>query len=235
MTENAGLVPFRQAARDGTLRLTVGAVLFDSDGVLVDSDESVTRAWSRWAQHYRLAVDDVVESVHGRRSADTVAAFLPADTREAALALIDAYEIEDAAAVGVLPGARELLQAIPAPRWAVVTSGTSALARARLRAAGLPSPAALVSADDVARGKPDPEGYLRAAASLGIPIGDAVVVEDSPGGIRAARRAGARAVVGVSPRARGSDADVLVTNLRALTWTRGELLVDPARMLEPQR
>ena len=137
--------------------------------------------------------------MHGRRSADTVAAFLPADTRDTALALIDAYEIEDAAAVGALPGARELLAAIPAPRWAVVTSGTRALARARLRAAGLPTPAVLVSADDVTRGKPDPEGYLRAAAILGVPIGDAVVVEDSPGGIRAARRAGARAVVGVSP------------------------------------
>jgi len=211
MTENAGLVPFRQAAWDTAIRLTGGAVLFDCDGVLVDSDASVTRAWSHWAQHYRLAVDDVVGSVHGRRSADTVAAFLPADTRDTALALIDAYEIEDAAAVSGLPGAHDLLSAIPPSRWAVVTSGTGALARARLRAAGLPPPAVLVTADDVTRGKPDPEGYLRAAATLGIPIGDAVVVEDSPGGIRAARRAGARAVVGVSPRARGSDADVVVT------------------------
>jgi sugar-phosphatase len=217
------------------LRLTGAAVLFDNDGVLVDSDDSVAHAWSRWARHYGLPVDDVVESVHGRRSADTVAAFLPAGTRDTALALIDAYEIEDAAAVGALPGAHELLAAIPAPRWAVVTSGTSALARARLRAAGLPTPAALVSADDVTRGKPDPEGYLRAAAILGVPIGEAVVVEDSPGGIRAARRAGARAVVGVSLRARGTDADVLVTDLRALTWTGEELLVDPAGMLEPQR
>jgi sugar-phosphatase len=127
------------------MRLTGRAVLFDNDGVLVDSDDSVANAWSRWARRYGLAVDDVVQSVYGRRSADTVAAFLPTDTR------------------------------------------------------------------------------------------DAVVVEDSPGGIRAARRAGARAVVGVSPRARGSDADVLVTDLRALTWMRGELQVDPTRMLEPQR
>jgi len=211
------------------MRLTGSAVLFDNDGVLVDSDVSVASAWSRWARHYGLPVDEVVESVHGRRSADTVAAFLPAGTRDTALALIDAYEIEDAAAVGVLPGARELLAAIPAPRWAVVTSGTSALARARLRAAGLPAPAALVSADDVTRGKPDPEGYLRAAAMLGVAIGDAVVVEDSPGGIRAARCAGAGAVVGVSSRARGSGADVLVADLRALTWAHGELLVEPQR------
>jgi sugar-phosphatase len=217
------------------MRLMTRAVLFDNDGVLVDSDGSVAQAWSRWARHYGLAVDAVVESVHGRRSADTVAAFLPIATRDTALAMINAYEIEDAAAVRALPGARELLAAIPAAQWAVVTSGTSALARARLRAAGLPAPAALVSADDVTRGKPDPEGYLRAAAILGIRIGDAVVVEDSPGGIRAARRAGVGAVVGVSPRAGGCDADVLVTDLRALTWTRDALLIDPAHRLEPRR
>jgi mannitol-1-/sugar-/sorbitol-6-phosphatase len=217
------------------MRLNARAVIFDSDGVLVDSDDSVVSAWSRWAWHYGLAVDDVVESVHGRRSMDTVAAFLPPDVRRTALALIDAYEIEHAAAVGLLPGARDLLEAIPPGQWAVVTSGTRALARARLRAAGLLSPAVLVSADDVTRGKPDPEGYLRAATILGIPIGDAIVVEDSPSGIRAARRAGARSVVGVSERARGSDADVLVPDLRALTWMGSGLLVDPSRILGPER
>ena len=145
-------------------RLTGRVVLFDCDGVLVDSDESVTRAWSRWAHEHGLIASDVLAVVHGRRSADTVASFVAPAEQAGALALIDRYEVEAALDVRAVPGAKELLASCPVEAWGVVTSGRRELALARLAAAGLPTPAVLVTADDVRRGKPDPEGYLAAAA-----------------------------------------------------------------------
>jgi sugar-phosphatase len=193
-------------------------VLLDCDGVLVDSDASVTAAWSRWAAEQGLPASDVLAVVHGRRSADTVASFVAAPEREAAVALIDRYEVEAAPDVGAVPGASELLAAMPADAWAVVTSGRRELALARLAAAGLPLPTVVVAADDVRRGKPDPEGYLAAAAQLGAAPREAVVVEDSPQGIRAARAAGVGAVLGVGERARGASPDALVPDLGAVRW-----------------
>ncbi|MGH8860673.1 MAG: HAD family hydrolase, partial [Jatrophihabitantaceae bacterium] len=116
--------------------LRCAAVLFDCDGVLVDSDDSVRAAWTRWARDLSLDPDVVTNLVHGRRSADTVAQLVPAGARDAAAALIDRYELEDAAAVTAIPGAADLARSVP--RWAVVTSGRRELALARLAAAGLP-------------------------------------------------------------------------------------------------
>ena len=200
-------------------------VLFDCDGVLVDSDRSVTDAWSRWAVEHGLPAAEVVAVVHGRRSADTVAALIPAPQRAAALALIDRYEVDAADGVVAVAGARELLASCPAGRWAVVTSGRRELALARLAAAGLPVPAVVVTADDVRRGKPDPEGYVAAAAHLGADPAEAVVLEDSPDGIRAARAAGVASVVGVGDRAREAGADALVPDLTALRWSEQGLRV----------
>ena len=121
--------------------------------------------------------------------------------RADALAMIDRFEVEDAATVTACPGAAALLAHLPGTAWAVVTSGVRALAEARLAAAGLLRPAVLVTADDVAEGKPAPEGYRNAAALLGVPVADCVVLEDSTAGVAAGRAAGAR-VVGVSSRAR---------------------------------
>ncbi len=165
-------------------------LLFDCDGVLVDSVASVTAAWSRWAVDLGLEPAHVDSLVHGRRSADTVALLVGEDQQADQLALIDRYEIEDAVSVRAIPGAAALLGSLPADRWAVVTSGRADLARARLQAAGLPCPDALVTADDVAAGKPDPEGYRKAAERLGIEAKDAVVVEDMPVG--STRRPGGR-------------------------------------------
>ncbi len=197
------------------------AVLFDCDGVLVDSDASVHTAWSRWASELGLDPDVVTAVVHGRRSADTVAALIDEPRRAAAAQLIDRYEVEDAASVTQIPGAAALAGAVPL--WAVVTSGHRELAEARLRAAGIPVPDVLVTADDVAHGKPDPEGYLAAAGRLGVRPADAVVLEDAAAGIAAARAAGVSAVVGVGGRD-GLDADVHVRDLRDLRWTEDGLL-----------
>jgi mannitol-1-/sugar-/sorbitol-6-phosphatase len=205
------------------------AVLFDCDGVLVDSDASVISAWSRWAVDRGLDPHEVTSIVHGRRSADTVELLIEPEHRRAALAQIDRYEVENARSVRAIPGARALVDAIPRERWAVVTSGTTALARARLSAAGLPIPAVLVSADDVEHGKPHPAGYLSAAHRLGVPVGSSVVLEDALAGIRAARAAGVAAVVGDRGLDTDSDlvvADVVVADLAQVRWTGNALQLD---------
>lgn len=203
-------------------------VLFDSDGVLVDSDASVVAAWTRWANEFGLDPDLVHTSVHGRPAAASVAEFLPPEQVADGVARINRYEVEDAAQVRALPGVAELLASMPAGTWAVVTSATSELANARLTAAGLPIPDVLVTADDVMRGKPDPEGYATAARRLGLPAAQTVVVEDAANGIQAARAAGVGYAVGVGLRGRAGSPDVLIDDLRALKWTEKGLVVQPA-------
>ncbi|MGY1602266.1 HAD-IA family hydrolase [Geodermatophilus sp. SYSU D00815] len=193
-------------------------LLFDADGVLVDSDASVEVSWSRWAHRWDLDPAAVLPVVHGRRSADTVALLVDHADRPRALADIDRFELEDASSVTACPGAAELLAELGEDEpWAVVTSGSRELLTARLAAAGLPLPPVLVTAEDVRRGKPDPAGYLIAASALGLPPEDCAVLEDSGAGIAAGRAAGA-AVVGVGERALGSEAGVVVRDLRGLTW-----------------
>lgn len=213
------------------MRIDCQAVLFDSDGVLVDSDASVVTAWRRWSLQYGLDPDAVIPTVHGRRSADTVAALIDPVSQARALADVDAYEVDDAAIVTAIPGAAQLVASIPPDARAVVTSAKRALVRARLAAAGIPAPAVLIAAEDVIAGKPDPAGYLAAAAALGVPAHLTVVVEDSVSGIAAARAAGVGAVVGVSDRALATDADVVVVDLRAVRWEPGGLVVDDTTAL----
>lgn len=205
-------------------------LLFDADGVLVDSDASVETSWTRWARTWGFDPEAVLAMVHGRRSADTVALLVDPADRARALADIDRIEVEDAAAVTALPGAASLLGSLPAGAWAVVTSGTRALATARLAAAGLPAPEVLVTADDVPLGKPDPAGYLLAATRLGVPVAGCVVLEDSPAGVAAGLAAGA-AVVGVGERSLESPARVVVRNLTGLTWDGAALQLPPSALL----
>jgi sugar-phosphatase len=186
---------------------------------------AVDSSWARWARAQGLGPEAVLPMVHGRRSADTVALLVPPDRRDDALALVDRYELESAAECRTVPGARELLDSAPAGRWAVVTSGNRALATARLTAAGHPVPAVLVTAEDVAAGKPDPEGYRAAAAALGLAPEDTVVLEDSAAGVAAGLAAGAR-VLGVGEQALGTDATVVVSGLTGVRWT-GEGLTVP--------
>jgi sugar-phosphatase len=194
------------------------ALLFDNDGVLVDSDGPVHDAWSAWAAHYRLDAAEVLSGIHGRRTAESVATLLPDGDHAAGLALIDGLELEAAGRTQAMPGALDRLTGLDVP-WAVVSSGTPAIVRARLAAAGLPLPEVLVTGDDVARGKPAPDPYLAAAARLGVPAAECVVFEDSPAGVAAAQAAGVAAVVGVNLRDPSADTWARVPDLTSVTLT----------------
>jgi len=170
------------------------AVLFDMDGVLVDSTHAVARVWRKWALERGFDPVKVVRAAHGRPSIDTVRDFMPNADSNAENLEVERQEVEDLEGVIALPGAQALVTSIPAGRWTVVTSATRPLAEVRLRAAGIPIPESLITADDIQHGKPHPEPYQKAAARLGYPASECVVVEDAPAGIRAGKAAGARVI-----------------------------------------
>jgi mannitol-1-/sugar-/sorbitol-6-phosphatase len=171
-------------------------VLSDLDGVLVDSQASIMRAWRRWGRAHGVEREAIDAVRHGRPTTEIVAALTPQLDVAAEARALDLGQAEDSADVVALPGAAEVLRAFAPDAVAVVTSCIAELAEARLRAAGLEPPAVLVTSDRLRRGKPDPEGYLLAARELGADPAECVVLEDSPGGVRAGRDAGMR-VVGV--------------------------------------
>ncbi|GAB3686971.1 HAD-IA family hydrolase [Nocardiopsis oceani] len=172
------------------MRISVDAVLFDIDGTLVDSTGAVERTWRAWAEAHGTDPEEILKVSHGRRTEDTVAMFLPADRVDEATAELEELELGDLDGVAALPATAGLLSALPPERWAAVTSGPRRLMRTRLDAAGLPVPDVLVTAEDVTVGKPDPQGYLKAAAALGHDPARCLVVEDAPAGIRAGLAAG---------------------------------------------
>lgn len=176
------------------VQIACSAILFDLDGVLIDSTQAVTRVWSRWAAEHGFNPQEVVRTAHGRPSISTIREYLPLADHELENAKAERAEIEDLEGVVAFPGARELLTTLLPDRWTIVTSCTRRLAWVRLRAAGLPIPQRLLTCNDVQNGKPHPEPYLKAAASLGFPANDCIVVEDAPSGIRAGKTAGARVI-----------------------------------------
>ncbi|HYW97748.1 MAG TPA: HAD family hydrolase [Candidatus Elarobacter sp.] len=169
-------------------------ILFDLDGVLVDSTPAVARVWAGWAHEHGFDPDKVVREAHGRPSIATIRELLPHADHAAEDREVERREIADVDGVIPLPGAMELLQALPLRRWAIVTSCTRPLARVRIAAAGLPKPRHLVTSTDVKHGKPDPEPYLKGAEFIGVPASDCIVIEDAPAGIRAGKAAGARVI-----------------------------------------
>ena len=180
-------------------------VLFDLDGVLVDSTPAVARVWAGWAHEHGFDPGEVVKKAHGRPSFTTIRELLPNADHAAENREVERREIADVEGVVPLPGAMELLQALPLDRWAIVTSCTRALAQVRIGAAGLPKPKQMVTSTDVQHGKPDPEPYLKGAQVLGVPAADCLVVEDAPAGIRAGKAAGARVL---ALRTTASDAEL---------------------------
>jgi sugar-phosphatase len=170
------------------------ALLFDLDGVLIDSTPAVTRVWRRWALAHEFDPDTVVRAAHGRPSRSTIAEFLPNSDVRKEDREVERMEIEDLDGVVPLPGAIRLLTSLPEDRWTIATSCTRPLAEVRLRAAGLPIPKTMITSSDVKNGKPAPEPYLKAAAILNSAASDCVVVEDVPAGIRAGKAAGARVI-----------------------------------------
>ncbi|WUU85054.1 HAD family hydrolase [Streptomyces cellulosae] len=196
------------------------ALLFDNDGTLVSSLDSVNRCWTRWAVEYGLTAEDFARiELHGRPAAEIAADLLPAHVVPQAVARIEDLEVEDVADGGVslLPGTKDFLSGLPAERWAVVTSATRRLAEARLGAVGI-LPKTLVAADDITRGKPDPEPYLLAARLLGVDPADCVVFEDAPAGLQAGRAAGMTTVaLATTHGAEELTADLVVKDLSALS------------------
>ena len=172
-------------------RFDCSAVLLDLDGVLVDSTALVEGQWRRWAAARGLRPEPFLRICHGRRALETIRLAAPhLDAEAEVAALISEGDSAASADLRALPGARRLVDQLPAGTWAVATSGTHATAAERLRRAGLPAPAVMICAEDVQQGKPHPEVYQRAAMALGASPGECIVIEDSPAGLEAARAAG---------------------------------------------
>lgn len=169
------------------------SILFDSDGVLVDSHLDGWRAWSQLSDEYDFPLDDdVFATLAGIRTSDSLGRFVEPERVSEAVSRLEDLEVELAANTPPLPGAIELLSSIPADRWAIATSASRRLGLARWAGAGIPLPPVVIAAEDVAEGKPHPEPYFNAAAALGFDVADCLVVEDSPGGGQAGFAAGAQ-------------------------------------------
>ena len=176
------------------MQVQCAALLFDLDGVLINSTPAVARVWRKWALERGFDPEEVVARAHGRPSLTTVREYLPNADHQAENREVERREIEDLEGVVPLPGGLELLASLPEDRWTIVTSCTRPLAKVRIQAAGLPLPKNLTTSSDITRGKPDPEPYLKAASILGVPIAECVVFEDVPAGIRSGKSAGAKVI-----------------------------------------
>jgi len=175
-------------------RIHCAALLFDMDGVLINSTPAVARVWRRWAIEHGFNPDEVVARAHGRPSLTTVREYLPDANHEAENREVERREIADLEGVIPLPGALELLASLPIDRWTIVTSCTRPLAEVRIRAAGLPLPKKLITSNDIKHGKPHPEPYLKGASVLGFPAPQCIVFEDVPAGVRSGKAAEAKVI-----------------------------------------
>jgi mannitol-1-/sugar-/sorbitol-6-phosphatase len=164
------------------------AILADLDGTLVDSVASSERAWGALARRRGLDEEETHRFAMGRPTRETIALLVPEEERVAEQAQFYRDEVDDADSVVAYPGAAELL-AGPIP-VAIVTSGSTELATARLRGAGLEVPATMITADSIKNGKPHPEPFLLGAQALGVDPSRCLVLEDAPAGIASGTAAG---------------------------------------------
>ena len=196
------------------------ALLFDMDGVLIDSTPAVARVWYRWAVEHGFDPEKVVHMAHGRPSRTTIRELLPNADIDGEDREVERREIEDIEGVVLLPGARQLLNILAPERWTIATSCTRPLAEMRLRAAGLPIPRTMITSSDVKVGKPDPEPYLKAAAKLGFAASDCIVVEDAAAGVKAGKASGSRVIAFLTTMIRReleeAGADWIVANCGAI-------------------
>lgn len=203
-------------------------LLLDMDGVLVDSTPAVARVWSRWAEMHGLDPESVVKQAHGRPSLATIVELLPnagSEVHRRENHWMEQGELDDFSDVIALPGTKELLGALPPSQLAVVTSAIRALAEVRLRAAGLlPDVQNMVTADDIDRGKPDPEPYQKGAAKLNLPPSECVVIEDAPSGVRSGKAAGARVL---AVRTTTGDEELLAAGADWIANDCASLRIDP--------
>ncbi|HEY3012894.1 MAG TPA: HAD-IA family hydrolase [Gemmatimonadales bacterium] len=214
-------------------RFDCRAVLFDLDGVLVDSTAYIEGQWRRWAVSKGLRAEPFLEVCHGRRALETIRLAAPHLDAEAEVAAFKPDESDYCELIAPLPGTVRLLQLLPPESWAVATSGPRVTAIERLRLAGLPVPSVLVCAEDVIHGKPSPDVYLLAAASLGVAPSECVVIEDAPAGIEAARAAG-MGVIGLTTTHRRDQlpADACTASLAGIHVGRLDHSSRGARLLE---
>ncbi len=201
------------------MNLICSAILFDLDGVLVDSAPVIERHWQRWGNHHGVELARIMALAHGRPSVEVMAAVAPHLDAVEEARLMEAAAAVDEDGLTIFDAARSLLAGLPDGRWAVVTSGNNVTATTRLRLGRFPTPPVLVTADDVAHGKPHPEPYLQAAARLGVEPAGCVVVEDAPAGIEAGRAAGMRVLAVATTHApeQLSAADAVLPVIDALT------------------
>lgn len=200
------------------------ALLFDNDGVLVDSMHGAVTSWRLWGEKYAPGFE-LAHQHHGRRAADLVLETVGQRLFEEAHDHINQLEQDLAHLTTALPGAVELVKSLTPGTWTIVTSATPDLAHGRLDAAGIPVPREIVTAVDVSNGKPHPEPYLKGAEKLGFEISDCVVFEDAPSGLQAGLEAGAGLLVGVGAAVLDSVADVVVKDLSGITFVSGELFI----------
>ena len=210
--------------------LEASGLLFDNDGVLVDSMASVEGSWGVWARTFSPGFKLTYE-YHGQRASEIVAQLVGEAEFDEALERINRLELDLTHLTTPMPGARELVASLESGKWTVVTSAGKDLGTSRLKAAGLPIPEELVSADDVSKGKPNPEPYLMGAKKLGLDAANCIVFEDAPSGVRAGKAAGAKLVVGVGKEALESDADIVIASLEGISFRDGKLEIPDSRRL----
>jgi mannitol-1-/sugar-/sorbitol-6-phosphatase len=228
------LVTDGNAVSFGVVAFDVEGLLLDCDGVLVDSHSAAAVAWNLWAERWAPGFDFHRDVEHGRRISDLVAELIsvPGDVATAA-AELKQQELDCATDVDAIPGGRQLLDACPAGRWAVVTSGNRALATARMASAGLPSADVLITGEDVANGKPFPDPYLLAAQRLRLSPTRCAVFEDAPAGIEAARAAGVATVIGVGAAAGAAPVTLAVADLSGVRFDGSRLTIAAGTILPP--
>ena len=208
------------------MKFSCSALLFDNDGVLVDSHQAAKAAWDVWATEFSPGYDLDKANNAGRRAEDMVRELVSPELFAKANDRINALEQDTAHMTVPLAGAKELLESLPNGVWTVCTSANPNLGRARLEAAGLAIPKELVTGDDVKQGKPHPDPYLLGAKNLGFEPMDCVVFEDAEAGVISAIEAGVGLVIGVGERAKNSQADIVVRDLTGISFD-GEVLVIP--------
>lgn len=201
-----------------SLTISVRAVLFDMDGVLISSTEADARSWLRWAKLHGMEDTFSIHETHGRRTIDTIRALRPDLDQMTELERMEDFDVEDTAGLTVYPGVRELLTALKPTQWSIVTSASDRVMRHRLGVLNLPVPPKVVTSESVNLGKPNPEPYQLGASQLGLQPVDCLVLEDSPSGIRAAKTAGCFVIAVASSHAPEElkEADWIVSSLEDL-------------------
>ena len=211
----------RQTLKSPGTEIQCSGLLFDMDGVLLDSTHAVARVWRQWAIEHGFDPEEVSRVAQGRPSLTTIREYLPHSDHLAENRDVERRELADLEGVVPWPGAIDLLKSLPLDSWAIVTSCTRPLAEVRLRTGGLPRPMHFITSEDIVNGKPAPDPYLKGAALLGFKPADCVVVEDVPAGISSGKSAGCRVIAlrTTMPESELQDAgaDWIINDCRAIS------------------